>query len=147
MIFCRSQLSLLSRWEFCVCGFFFKILKFYNLLPVMCTEILKTRSLFRNERLILAAGLLPEESLQLSSLSEGNKNTCPGICLLPGRTGSRYQHPMPDQEEGELELWTFTAVAWIQYMTGELRSSQSCGQKQREPARTDFWGLPWWSSS
>ena len=127
--------------------FFFKILKFYNLLPVMCTEILKTRSLFRNERLILAAGLLPEESLQLSSLSEGNKNTCPGICLLPGRTGSRYQHPMPDQEEGELELWTFTAVAWIQYMTGELRSSQSCGQKQREPARTDFWGLPWWSSS
>ena len=74
--------------------FFFKILKFYNLLPVMCTEILKTRCLFRNERLVLVAGLLPEESRLLSSLSQGNQNTRPGACLLPGRTGSGYQHPM-----------------------------------------------------
>ena len=95
----------------------------------MCTEILKTRSLFRNERLVLAAGLLPEESLQLSSLSEGNQNTCPGACLLPGRPGSGQQHPMPDGEEGGVRILDFPAVAWIQYMTGELRSSQPCGQK------------------
>ena len=112
-------------------GIFFFFLRFSNFIICYprCALRYSKPDLFRNERLVLAAGLLPEESLQLSSLSEGNQNTYPGACLLPGRTGSGQQHPMPDGEEGEVRILDFPAVAWIQYMTGELRSSQPCGQK------------------